>query len=205
MATEDKSISINFTLDKDRVVVLRSAFPDNDDIQQVANTIAQLITNELIDLLAGEKRYLSLSHQYIEWVQRIYEELLPNEEYTYERLYNKFNFPPGTAAYMARVLRARQNTTLRIRALKELKEKLSRESQIYKALKPDQQINQSTRNIKITARAYDLLGMAVDRLIAKGTPIEPPTTTSRSKEYVAFSYSVQYIERILVEIDNINM
>jgi hypothetical protein len=202
MSTRDKQVSVSFEIDKNRANALQKAFPEHENIQELATTVAQIITNELIDLLAGQRRYLSLSHQYIEWIQQLYEALLPNEEYTYERLYDKFNFPPGTATYMARVLRARQNTTLHTRALTGLKDKLSKELQKYEEQK-DPQPGQKMRSVRLTAREYDILKMVVGRLFSRELLFELPFVTSRSKEIVIISYDVDSIRAILPELDNL--
>ena len=132
-----QQVSITFTIDQDRATKLQKSFPEFDGVQELAPIVAQLITNELIDLLAGQKRYMSLSHQYAEWLQQLYEAVLPDEEYTYERIYNEFNFPPGTAQYLARVLRHRQNTTLHDTAKSRLQDKVTTEIQAYDQLLED--------------------------------------------------------------------
>jgi len=76
-----KGTQVTVNIDGERVAVLQKAFPQQK-LEDAAIRLATIATNELIDLLAGKKRYLSLSHQYIEWVQQIYEALLPEEEYT---------------------------------------------------------------------------------------------------------------------------
>src|SRR5688572_13544930 len=98
--TPAKNLSITLTIDPDRAAIVRRAFSDQKDPADVAAKIAQLATDELIDLIGGRKRYISLSHQYIEWLQALYAAVLPGEEYTYRRLLDKFNFPPGTASYV---------------------------------------------------------------------------------------------------------
>ena len=79
MANQVEETSVTFVLENSQVVKLQNSFPEIDNIQELATTLAQLMTNEFIDLLAGEKRYLSLSHQYIEWLQIVYEAILPED------------------------------------------------------------------------------------------------------------------------------
>jgi hypothetical protein len=197
-------LSITITLDKKRVVVLRRAFPESADLNQVATTIAGLITNEFIDLLAGEKRYISLSHQYIEWIQQLYEAVLPDEEYTYRRLYDRFNFPPGAAAYIARVLRQRQSTTLHARAIAGLKTKFKKEMDAYAKIPPKEQSpTRKLRSLRLTAREYDLLLMVDDQLMGKSIDIGYPQVTSRGKEFVVVTYNIDYMEIALPEIDKL--
>lgn len=202
MATGDKQLTISFELDRNRVGALRRAFPEREDLQEIANTVACLMTNEFVDLLAGHKRYLSLSHQYIEWMQQLYEALLPEEEYKYERFYDNFNFPPGTAAYMARVLRSRQNSVLHSRATEQLKRKLGKERDIYEALK-DPQPAQNMRSIRLKSREFDILNMAVDKLLDKELAVEQPDVTSRSKEHVVVSLHIENVRAILGELGSL--
>jgi hypothetical protein len=202
IAQQVEKISVTLVLDKGRVAKLQNSFPESDDIQSVATTIAELMTNEFIDLLAGEKRYLSLSHQYIEWLQQLYEAILPDEEYTYERLYNNFNFPPGTAQYMARVLRGRQNTALHHKAKARLQNLLSSELEEYEKLPDNEKVGAAKmRSMKFTTREFDLLQMTVDRLVARDEEIEYPRVTSRSKRFVVITYHVDHIAKILPEIE----
>jgi hypothetical protein len=203
MKGEGEQISVTFVIDKDRVAKLRNSFPDSDDIQGAATTIAELMTNEFIDLLAGEKRYMTLSHQYVEWLQQLYEAVLPGEEYTYERLYNEFNFPPGTAQYLARVLRDRQNTVLHRRARSRLHDQLSAEIREYRELPVNDKPSAKQRSMKLSVREYDLLQMAVDRLVKKDELIEYPRVTSRSRQFVVIVYDVDHMGKVLAEIEEL--
>jgi len=203
MAQQQKQVSVTFALDGDRVTKLRNSFPEFDDIQGVATSIAKLMTGEFIDLLAGEKRYLSISHQYVEWLQQLYEAVLPDEEYTYERLYNEFNFPPGTAQYLARVLRDRQNSALHQRAKSKLHDKLSEQMQEYDALPENDKPTAKQRSIKLSTREHNLLQMAVDRLVKRDELIEYPRVTSRSRQFVVIVYDVDYVHKVLPEIEEL--
>ena len=203
MANE-KSLSITIGVDADRASVLKRAFPEKKDIADVATKVAQLVTNEFIDLLGGRKRYISLSHQYIEWFEDLYETVLPDEEYTYRRLLDKFNFPPGTAAYVARVLRQRQNTTLHQRAKDGLKKKLEEKIKEYDDLpntpaKP----TQKTRSIDLTAREYDLLQSLVDVVLTRRESIGIPKVTFRTREFLTAEYNVDHMRAVLAEIEKL--
>src|SRR5947209_8764524 len=175
-----KGLQITLTIDGDRAATVRRAFPERPE-DEAGLKVATIATNELIDLLAGKKRYLSLSHQYIEWVQQIYEALLPDDEFTYRRIFDGFNFPPGAAGYIARVLRARQNTPLNTKAKNGLSTKCTKESDDYDKLSATDKPGARLRSLRLTAREYDLLQMAVDRLLLAGDAIDPPAVTSRTK------------------------
>ncbi len=156
-----------------------------------------------LDLLAGKKRYLSLSHQYIEWIQQIYETLLPGEEFTYRRIYDKFNFPPGAAAYISRVLRDRQNTVLHEKAKEGLTKKFGNEITAYERIPAEDQPRHKMRSIKLTVREFDLLQGIVDQLMGMEKVIEYPLVTSRSKEIVVVSYDVDYVRTVSPEISKL--
>jgi len=203
MAQAASELSITFVLDPTRVSKLRSSFPEFEDIQEVATALAPLMTNEFIDLLAGEKRYMSLSHQYVEWLQQVYEVLLPEEEYSYDRLYNEFNFPPGTAQYLARVLRERQHSTLHEKAKSRLREQISREIEEYDGLPEDAKPAAKPRSPRLAVREYSLLVMAVDRLAAKGEAMEWPRITSRSSRFVVCTHDVDQLRKVLPEIERL--
>ena len=199
-------IEIKFILDNKRMTTLKHAFPGKGDYQEVATNISRMITNELIDLLAGQKRYLSLSHQYIEWIQSVYELLLPDEEYTYQTIYDRFNFPPGTAGYIARVLRSRQNTSLHQRAIESLKAKLNDEINDFNALPQDEfKSAQKMRNIKLTLREYDILQMAIDNIFRKQEAVDLPTVITRTKEFIDINFSIENIQKVIPELNNLVM
>jgi len=201
---EKDQVQVGFTVERDQIAKLQKSFPESEDIQEVATTLARLMLYEIIGLLAGEKRYLSLSHQYVEWLQEIYAEILPGEEYTYERLYNEFNFPPGTAQYLARVLRDRQNADLHKRAKARLKKTISKEITEHDNLPADKQPKAKLRSVKISAREYDLLILAVDRLFAKEEDIEYPKVTSRrTGRFVGISMHVEGLKKVLPEIESL--
>jgi len=200
--TSAKGLSITLTIDPDRADILRRAFSDQKD-PDVAAKIAQLATNEFIDLIGGRKRYISLSHQYIEWLQELYATVMPGEEYTYRRLLDKFNFPPGTASYVSRVLRQRQNTTLHQRAKEGLTTKLRKEISDYEALPKNDpsRISKKQASIKLTVREHDLLQSAIDQLLTGGdVDIAYPQVTFRGREFVIANYNVDYMNIVLPEI-----
>lgn len=194
-----KGTPVTFTIDGDRVAVLQKCFPDKKP-EEAAIQLATIATNELIDLLAGKKRYLSLSHQYIEWVQQIYEALLPNEEYTFRKIFDGFNFPPGAAGYIARVLRGRQNTSLSSKAKDGLTSKCTKEINDHEGLPKEEKGTSKMRNLRLTVREYDLLQMIVDKLLLGGEAIDPPQVTSRTREFVSASWNVDNLKRIKPEI-----
>lgn len=200
MAGQEEQVSVQFDLPADQVRKLRSSFPYCEDISEVATILADLMTNELIDLLAGEKRYMSLSHQYVEWLEQLYEAVLPGEEYTYERIYNRFNFPPGSAQYLARVLRDRQSSVLHEKAKSELLEKLSEKLDRYNELPPEDRPGAKRPDLQLTRREFDLLQTAAQQLLKSREVSESPKVTSRLKDIVVVTYHIDCIEKVLPEV-----
>jgi hypothetical protein len=200
--TPATSLDLSITLDPARVETLQAAFPELD-VADTAKKLALIATTELLDMLAGKRRYLSLSHQYIEWIQQIYETLLPGEEFTYRRLYDRFRFPPGPAAYIARVLRDRQSTSLFDKAKAELGKKLKAELALWQKVPTGERSAASLRSLTLTAREYDLLQAVVDKLLNAAVAIEYASVTSRGREHVVVTYSTEYINKVLPEIDNL--
>ena len=204
--TPAKNLSITLTIDPDRADIVRRAFSDQKDPADVAAKIAQLATDEFIDLIGGRKRYISLSHQYIEWLQALYAAVLPGEEYTYRRLLDKFNFPPGTASYVSRVLRQRQNTTLHQRAKDGLAKKLRSEVENYDGLPKNdpERVARKQPSIQLTVREHDLLQSAIDQLLTRGgINIAYPQVTFRGREFVIATYNVDHMRTVLPEIDSL--
>jgi len=168
----DSNQEITLTLMEEEFAKLRRAFPESENIHQVATDIAKIATQEFINLLAGEKRYLSLSHQYIEWLEELYKHVLPNEEYTYNRIAENFNFPPGQGAYITRILRSRQYGEKYKAALVSLESKLKREKQtkleterLRKFKANDSDLIGKTVEVWLSARERDLLKSIVNTLI----------------------------------------
>lgn len=201
-AGPDGQVPVAFNLNKDRVDVIKRAFPERPDVEELAKQIAEFMTGEFVDLLAGKKRYLSLSHQYIEWVQLLCEIVLPGEECTYSRLYDRFNFPPGTASYIARVLRDRQNTPLHLKARDGLQTKVAREVEKYEKIPDKEKPTHKRISLKLTLREYNVLMILVDRLMSKDEVIEYPQITSRGREFINITFNVDYLKLVLPLIAN---
>ena len=95
------------------------------DREQVLKVFVNLGYQHFYEWLSSNKRYRTLTEQYIEWLEDIYTQLLPEDEPpSYSRLYNRFNIPYGQSGYMIRVLNERELPHIRRRALEELKEAL---------------------------------------------------------------------------------
>jgi hypothetical protein len=196
--------SIQIMLEDTQIADLQRAFPELDPIA-CAREIARFAAKEMIDLLAGKKRYTSLSHQYVDWLEQLNANLLPNAEFTPRRVMNQFNFPPGTASYIARVLRDRQNVTLMTRAWETLLAS-------FKAVKADNDakpVNQRAGpgvllSITLTKREHRQLVMLLDEWEAEQlkktsgrTTINLPAVSENRLDYIKILYTITEIERVI--------
>jgi hypothetical protein len=90
-------MEITMDLSDDQITILERAFASsrfkNDELAQAW---LQLAAEAWLSWLSGEKRYNSLTEQHIDWIEKIYEHLLPETEApSAERLFNSFNVPYG--------------------------------------------------------------------------------------------------------------
>jgi hypothetical protein len=87
---------------------------------------AEVAVAQFTDWITGEKRYRSLTGQYIDWIETIYEELLTSEQDrpSAAQIFNSFNMPYGQASYISRVLNEKELTKWRKLGKQELKETL---------------------------------------------------------------------------------
>jgi hypothetical protein len=114
-----KKITIEL-LDED-LQAISTAFADLKDPQAAPVALAELAVHHFASWISGARRHRSLSEQYADWIQSLYERLLPDEAPSVYRLYNAFNMPYGQAQYIARVLREKSLKKWRLLAVKELK------------------------------------------------------------------------------------
>jgi hypothetical protein len=84
---------IKITFEARQADILRRVFPGIAE-ETAARALAEIMLDELLSLLDGTKRYMSLSHQYIDWLERIYTTLLPGEEFRESRLLTISAFHP---------------------------------------------------------------------------------------------------------------
>ncbi len=128
-------MNISINLSGDQTAVLERAFESSrfKTKDELAPALLQLAASAWIDWISGSKRYNSLTEQYTDWIEQIYEALLPESEApSPERLFNSFNVPFGQAQYIARVLNNRSMARWRVHALNQLKNRLlERKTEVY--------------------------------------------------------------------------
>lgn len=114
-------------LSNNQIAILERAFGLErfETCEGLAQALLPLAVGAWLSWLSGEKRYNSLTEQYTDWIDKIYEHLLPQTEApSVERLFNSFNVPYGQAQYITRVLTNRALASWRGQARKNLKDRL---------------------------------------------------------------------------------
>ncbi len=115
---------VHVELSEEQVQQVEEALRENrfGDPQQMCTVLARLAVTAWVDWLSGGRRHTSLTQQYADWIQVVYEQLLPEDEVpSAERLYSCFNIPYGQAQYIARVLSNKSQAHWRQQALTRLK------------------------------------------------------------------------------------
>ena len=187
-------MDITISLDKDQEEILKRAFPDHGDIQNVANQLVDFSATELIGLLAGEKRYLSLSHQYIEWIAEIFNRVIPDAEITNNYLVNNFQFPPGSAQYMSRVLRDRQNSKIHEVSIRSLLDVLKKTIDDFEALDPDSKKRKQDLSIRVSKRQFTIINQYIEEFYSKNDAnIIPPKITSTTSQYYFITWNIRQV------------
>jgi hypothetical protein len=197
--------TITVVIEEAQLADLQHAFPELE-AGECAARVATFATAEMIALFAGKKRYLSLSHQYIEWLEKMNAELLPEVEFTPRRLMNQFYFPPGSASYISRVLRDRQNVVIMGRTWTTLLKKFKD----VKKLHDDTPQNQrggvgNLWSITLTKREYRQLEILLEEFealelakpLGKRESINLPEVGEIRMDYMKIKYKMTVIEKLI--------
>ena len=195
--------SISVPLSDEVKAILSSVFPDLEDQVEAASMVARLAFDSWIAWLAGKRTYSSITDQQIEWVEQLYEQLLPDEEPSSDRLYNNFNIPPGTADYIARQLARRDIRKWKLRAYDELTERLTEAKGEWASRRPEDKILQPTIRIQVSDRASRLLNLTIQRLILSGEDMEPPVAEKPLPNLVYLKIKGELIQRLLDECEKL--
>ncbi|MBV8717245.1 MAG: hypothetical protein JOZ65_19465 [Chloroflexi bacterium] len=117
------SVTISLTLDDDLVSAITAAF--DGDPAVTCTRFTQIAVEELAAWLSNRSRYRSLTDLYSIWVERLSENLLPDQVPDVDLLYGAFNLPYGQAQYIARLIANKSQTVWRAQALERLKRDLA--------------------------------------------------------------------------------
>ena len=192
-------------LQQDLHRILLNAFPegagDSANVKLMGEVLALIMLEELCYLFDGRRRYLSLSHQYIEWMEQIYGKVLPDEDYTYDRIARQFGFPPGQAAYLARVLKDRQNVELERRADEGLKAKLMKAKEEFETLDPQAALTQKEPTLILTHREFRFLRLLIEGLLQRGADVGDANKISQFPSSTMVSLHIDHIRKVLEHYD----
>jgi len=98
---------------------------DGESSSDLLAQFSKIAFMEFYNWVSGAKRYRSITEQYIDWVEQLYTQILPQDEApSITRIYNSLNIPYGQATYIARVLSAKTLVHWRDIAKRELRAKL---------------------------------------------------------------------------------
>jgi hypothetical protein len=120
--------TVNVTLTAEQVAALQGALGDADTSKPLTDD-QLLVTVELAisawtDIFSGQKKYRSLTEQYLDWLTMIYSHILTDEEPSELRIFGRLNFSYGQGLYLARVLREQHAATWRKKSLMGLRDRL---------------------------------------------------------------------------------
>lgn len=126
MEVDDRVITIKVSEDACRYLEENlSNKTDGESTSDLLERFSVIAFMEFYHWVAGTKRYRSITEQYIDWVEQMYTQILPQDEApSGNRIYNSLNIPYGQATYIARVLSAKTLVHWRDIAKKELRDKL---------------------------------------------------------------------------------
>jgi hypothetical protein len=152
---------------------------------------------ELAAWLAGQRRFRTLSEQYISWVEALYDGVLPRGQApTFDRLYNDFNMTHGQATYVARALSDKRLTGWRTEALATLNRQLE-----AKRADAERFVHNREPNRTITLRTSRLGGVELLRLgseaFVRNNVFAPPESKGNSGDVRTFAIEAQTVIEII--------
>lgn len=152
---------IKLELDDNVFEALSEVFETTDDETKLTTEQFYNLAGKLVlDWITGTKRHRSLTEQYIDWVESIYVNIMPDgAKPTSDVLYNNFNLSPGQAAYIARVLSEKKLSKWRALAKEELKTEIT-----SKSVKAQKLVEKGDKEVKITISISKLAGIELKRL-----------------------------------------
>ena len=96
---------VQFRVEIDDATASRISSAIGGDPKRVHGLFGKWAIEELAAWIAGERRFRTLSEQYIAWTEGLYDRVLPPGQVpAFDKLYNDFNMTHGQAAYVVRAL-----------------------------------------------------------------------------------------------------
>lgn len=181
----------------DDAAAARIATAVGGDAAEAHAAFAKWAIEELAAWISGERRFRTLSEQYIAWVEALHDDVLPTSEApSFDRLYNNFNMTHGQAAYVTRALSDKRLAQWRIAALAAVTRQLE-------AKRSDAQgfVDRHEPNRAVTLRTSRLGGIELVRLgnemFAANNAMAPPEPKGSSGDVRTFSIEAQTVLELL--------
>ena len=181
-----------------RVLKLPSDKPISRETLEAAVNLA---FNSWLEVLLGPMRPRSVTELYLAWLRDLHRVLLPNDQPSERHLSVNCNFPYAQAAYLVRILRQEQPSTLRRIVLEELSRELSALSKAIKSIKVDPDEPDQGKSVRLTKAARDELTRILGELCADGEAMRPVRTEGVMGDYVAILVPLHDVAVLLERVN----
>jgi hypothetical protein len=190
-------IEITLDIPDELLAALSAAFPEGKP-EDVAKHFSEVALRHFAAWITGNRRYRSLTEQYIDWVEDLYTTLMPSTDPpNADRLYNRFNISYGNAQYISRVLSNKRLVHWRKKAFEELADAI--ESLVPEALRRVKARDEHAPMVLRTTRLPALeLAHSCDEICARDREFELP----RSKRALGEQRVYEIEAKSIVDIDN---
>ena len=131
---------------------------------QLKNHLEKLAAGLLLEWIVGDQRYENLTQQTEYWLARFYEEIYSDEQPDATKIYQRFGLGLARAAYLARLLRARNAQTWRKAAREELRTQLARNRKEAQKAQDGGTGHVQEFDLSLSPGAADELRVVYDRL-----------------------------------------
>ena len=186
-------MEIKLEITPEMEIELKKVFSEisNNDLEDDIKSFCELSVDIFSDWITGSKRYRSLTEQYIDWVEKIYVNILPEDSKPkYDVLYNNFNMSPGQASYISRVLLEKNLTHWRKQAADELKHQLTSSYQKAMDLVAEGRTDVNI-DVSISSLASNELKRISDHIRSEDDTFELPIPKGGYSSFKNFSVPVE--------------
>ncbi|MEZ5853029.1 MAG: hypothetical protein R3D68_20535 [Hyphomicrobiaceae bacterium] len=154
-----------------------------------------------LEWIAGERRFESLSQQTEHWLARLYEELYRDEQPEATRIYARFGLPLPRAAYLTRLLLARNTGQWRDAAHREVLNSLNNVETKAQDAANAKAAKTQRFDLSLSRGGYEQLVVLYD-FVARTTPSQdrpaPPRRNPSSGSLIWFSITAETALALLV-------
>jgi hypothetical protein len=196
-------MDIQVTISKETDAIIKEVFEglSQNEHDQDIKLFSELAIEIFSSWISGNKRFRSLTEQYIEWIEEIYTSILPVElQPKYDVLYNNFNMSPGQASYISRVLLEKKLVQWKKVAILELKKFLNSQYKKAKELVSKGE-TEVTFDITLSVLASNELKRISDTIRSSNDEFELPIAKGGYGSYKNFSIPAESLVSIKEEID----